>query len=300
MISNLLDWVRNMSSKPITITIINLKGGTGKTTLAALLSYGLAKMGRKVLVIDLDPESHLSSLFLPITEIENVSGGSLDFAIVGAGYRVRTVYNDGRGKIDILPSGLNYIVRVFEGSIPAWDSHAIAVRIERELRGRYDYVICDSPPEIMPPTMWAVFASDYIVIPTNLEELSLTGLKILVRYILPPVLERSRKGFRILGVVLVNITRHWHKQTISSIESSITNYILNTVPQLATRIYHKLFFDTIIYRHAALRDLMYEPGRWSIPLFSVVEKYVGIRSEVESLSREVENRIMNFRPMVSS
>jgi chromosome partitioning protein len=287
-----------MSSKPVVISITNLKGGTGKTTLSALLGYGLARMGRKVLLIDLDPESHLTSMFVPINEIENVAGGSMDFATIGSSYRVRTVYNDGRGQIDLLPSGLNYIIRIFEGSIPAWDSHAIEVRIEKELKGRYDYVICDTPPEVIPPTMWALFASDYVVLPTNLEELSLAGLKILVRYILPSVFERSKRSTKVLGVTLVNITRHWKRETLARIENDIANYIISTSPQVAERTYRKIFFNTSIHRHAALRDLMYEPRRWQAPLFKYINMYANIREEVESLAKEVEARIANFEPLL--
>jgi len=286
-----------MQPKPVVISITNLKGGTGKTTLTALLGYGLAKMNRKVLLIDLDPESHLTSIFMPITEIENIAGGSMDFAIVGSSYKIRTVYDNGKGRLDLLPSGLNYIVRIFEGSIPAWDSHAIEVRIEKELRGKYDYIICDTPPEIIPPTMWALFASDYIIIPTNLEELSLAGLKILVKYILPSVFERSRKFTRILGVVLVNITKHWKKDTIAKLENELANYILNTAPQVAERFYKKVFFITTIHRYSVLRDLMYEPRRWEVPMFKYVERYDNISNEVENLAREAENRLMSFTPL---
>jgi chromosome partitioning protein len=287
-----------MSSNPIVISITNLKGGTGKTTLTALLGYGLAKMGRKVLLIDLDPESHLTSIFVPINEIENIVGGSMDFATIGSSYKVRTVYNDGRGQIDLLPSGLNYIIRIFEGSIPAWDSHAIEVRIEKELKGRYDYIICDTPPEVIPPTMWALFASDFIIIPTNLEELSLAGLKIIMRYILPSVLERSRRNTKVLGVALINITRLWKKETLTRIENDITYYIISTVPHIAKRTYKKIFLNTTIHRHSALRDLMYEPRRWQIPLFKYINMYANIKTEIENLAKEVEARTTNFAPLL--
>jgi cellulose biosynthesis protein BcsQ len=68
---------------PKVITITNQKGGTGKTTLTALLAYGLALQDRRVLLLDLDPQSHLSSLFLKINDIENVTNGVLELAAGG-------------------------------------------------------------------------------------------------------------------------------------------------------------------------------------------------------------------------
>jgi len=77
-----------MSPKVITIT--NQKGGTGKTTLTALLAYGLAIRGRRVLMLDLDPQSHLSSLFLRINEVENISDGVLELATQGR-FKIRQI-----------------------------------------------------------------------------------------------------------------------------------------------------------------------------------------------------------------
>jgi len=65
---------------PTVITIMNQKGGTGKTTLTALLAYGLASRGKRVLMIDLDPQAHLSSMFLRVIEIERIDNGSFEMA----------------------------------------------------------------------------------------------------------------------------------------------------------------------------------------------------------------------------
>jgi chromosome partitioning protein len=138
---------------PIVITISNMKGGSGKTTIAALLAYGLANQGYKVLLIDLDPQAHLSSLFLKIDEVTEVTDGSFNFAINGK-YRIREV-NLGDNVVWLLPAGLNYIMSVYTGQIPSWDALALYARIVREPEiNKYDFIICDTPPTPFPTTIW--------------------------------------------------------------------------------------------------------------------------------------------------
>jgi chromosome partitioning protein len=109
---------------PKIITTANQKGGTGKTTLTAILTYGLALRKRNVLMVDLDPQSRLSSFFFKIKEIENVEDGVLELvSIEHSKFRTRPI-NLGiekAGKASLIPSGINYmIIRVYSGKVPAW------------------------------------------------------------------------------------------------------------------------------------------------------------------------------------
>ena len=107
---------------PKIIAIANQKGGTGKTTIPAFLTYGLALRKRNVLMVDLDPQNHLSSFFLKINEIENIEDGVLDLvSIEHSKFRTRPV-NLGiekAGKVGLIPSGINYMIRVYSGKVPA-------------------------------------------------------------------------------------------------------------------------------------------------------------------------------------
>ncbi|MEM4888730.1 MAG: ParA family protein, partial [Thermosphaera sp.] len=61
--------------------LANQKGGTGKTTLTALLAYSLASRGCNVLMLDLDPQAHLSSLFLRVSEVKEDEDGTFDMTM---------------------------------------------------------------------------------------------------------------------------------------------------------------------------------------------------------------------------
>jgi len=196
----------------------------------------------------------------------------------------------------IVPSGLNYIISTYRGMIPSWDPYAISVRIHGEpaINRNYDYVLCDTPPELFPPTIWGLYAADYILIPTNLEELSLAGVKLLVRDVLPDVLMKTRKELKILGVVMVNITRKVSSNTLNSINEMLTRFLRQLPPTIRERFYRRPLFDTVIYRYDELRDLLYTPRRWELPLNRILIKNSELRRNIEMLAKEVLERSENF------
>jgi chromosome partitioning protein len=283
---------------PQIITITNQKGGTGKTTLAALLAYGLASRGHKVLLLDLDPQSHLSSFFLKINQIENVKDGVLELAL-GKKFAIKkvTLGIEGTEVIGLIPSGINYILKVYKGEIPAWDPYAIYTRITKEptINKYYDYIICDTPPELFTPTKWGLYVADYLIVPTNLEELSLAGIKILFKEVIPDVMISTKKDLKVLGVAIINVTKKYKKETIDGIEKKLIDLIKKSTPStIYSRVYKKLFFNSIIHRYNKLKDLVYRPKKWKIPLSKIVNSSQELKNEVFNFVDEVESRIRNF------
>ena len=286
---------------PKVITIANQKGGTGKTTLTALLAYGLVLRDRKVLLLDLDPQSHLSSLFLKISDIENVTNGVLELAS-GEHFKIREIQiAPSRVKgIGLVPSGINYILNVYRGKIPAWDPNAVYKRVTREpaITKNYDYVICDTPPELFPPTIWGLYAADYLIVPTNLEELSLAGVKILFKEIIPDVIVNSKKELKVLGIAVVNVTRKYKMETIKALEDRFVKFVKQLPSSIYNKVYRNLFFETIIYRHSELKDLSYRPRRREIPLSRIIDSSSELRNEVLKFGKEVEERIERFEGLL--
>ncbi|MEZ0346103.1 MAG: ParA family protein [Infirmifilum sp.] len=295
-IQNMYQKASNMSPRVIAIT--NQKGGTGKTTLTALLAYGLVKRGFRVLMVDLDPQAHLSSFFIKANELEHIDNGVLE-ATSGQRFQIRKVNIDtGRGILGLIPSGLNYIIKVYRGQIAAWDPFALYARLSTEVainRG-YDYVLCDTPPELFIPTLWGLYAADHIIIPSNLEELSLLGVKLLLREVIPDIVIRKKEPPKTLGVVLINVTKKVSESTINKLRESLRRFIEEKMPaSVRSHIYENPFFDTVIHRYDDLRDLPYRPRRHEIPLGRVLRKNKDLEREVESFVNEVLNRINSFR-----
>ncbi len=280
---------------PKVITITNQKGGTGKTTLSALLGYALAKMGYKVLLIDLDPQAHLSSFFIRIPDLERISDGFIEMA-QGAKFSIRKVDLSARGKIGIVPSGLNYIVSVYRGSIPSWDPYAIHKRISTEpaINRHYDYIICDSPPELFPPTIWGLYAADYILIPSNFEELSLLGVKILIKDVLPDVFYSSKKDVKVLGVSLINITKRYGRTSLQRLNDNLLRYLRRLPRVVRERFYREPLFKTVVYRYGELKDLTYRPRRLGTPLYRVIERNPELRENIMAFARELLERADNY------
>jgi len=141
------------------ITIAKQKGGTGKTTLLALLAYSLRELDKKVLLIDLDPQSHLSTFFIKVDELEGIEG-SLHM-VMDQYFEIKPII-DG---LDIVPSRLDYMIKAYRGEMPLTRPYAIderlrglksPARLKREpaITRKYDYVVIDTPSELYSPTIW--------------------------------------------------------------------------------------------------------------------------------------------------
>lgn len=146
----------------IVICVTNQKGGVGKTTTAdALAAYLRIERKVRVLAVDLDPQCNLSFAY------RSQSSGSLSAVLAGKAEALNAVSRSPRG--DIIP-GSPSIGDVSIGSV----SNAL-----RSLEGAYDYVVLDTPPTLSSLTMSALFASDFVIVPTSGDIFGLCGLEAL-------------------------------------------------------------------------------------------------------------------------
>lgn len=187
-----------------TISVINYKGGVGKTTLTANIAGELAYRGYDVLMVDLDPQASLTFSFLepenwrkevaPVRTIKNwfstkkklreknfnkliISPDAVNDAL------------DGRGTLDLVSSHLELINVDLElaTKLGGVDQQQIAenfIKVHRRLREgldqipseAYDYVIIDCPPNFNIVTKCAIVASDFVLIPAKPDYLSTMGI----------------------------------------------------------------------------------------------------------------------------
>jgi chromosome partitioning protein len=177
------------------ITVTLRKGGSGKTTTAVNLASSLAKHGKKVLLIDLDPQANATlSLGVDIVNTPNIAD------VLQGKHAIEHVINDPLKGFDLIPS--NQILAQIEATL-ATDPSKYAQIIKSllaPLLPRYDYILIDTPPSESMLTITALVASDYALIPTQAHYLAMHGLQQAL-----DLITRVKEGYganvEILGIV---------------------------------------------------------------------------------------------------
>jgi len=179
------------------ISVVNQKGGVGKTTTAINLGAYLAEAGKFVLIVDLDPQANATSgIGIDHRELER----GLYEAILGMVRMREIVQPTPHETLRIAPStsalaGLNVeLVSLPRREFKLYDSLL-------EVRNDYDYILIDCPPTLGMITLNGIVASDEILIPVQAEYFALEGLSQLLETV-NLVKERIRPEVDILGAVL--------------------------------------------------------------------------------------------------
>jgi chromosome partitioning protein len=150
------------------IVVINQKGGTGKTTTAAMLAVGLARSGKKTLLIDLDPQGSLAVWFnLPF-------GINLYHALTGEAEITDCLYPLGN-QLTLIPS--NKTLAQAELFLATSEGRERILGEKLEQLGEYDYVIIDCAPSLNLLNVNALLYADEAYVPVSMDYLSMIGAK---------------------------------------------------------------------------------------------------------------------------
>ena len=160
----------------VVISMCNQKGGVGKTTSTINLGASLAGYGRKVLLVDLDPQGALSAgLGVPHYELANTVHNLLVEPRVPISEVLIHTKVDG---LDLVPSNIDLSAAEIQLVNEVGREQALA-RALRPLLDQYDYVLIDCQPSLGLLTVNALACSDAVIIPTECEFFSLRGLALL-------------------------------------------------------------------------------------------------------------------------
>jgi chromosome partitioning protein len=157
-----------------TIAIANQKGGCGKTTTAVNLSAALARKGRRVLVIDLDPQGHTTLGFghnpevLDKTIYHSLTNAQIPISKVIIGTNVEW--------LDLAPSNILLSGAEIELASMVGKEFILGEQL-RTVRNRYDVCVIDCPPSVGLLTLNALVASTDVIVPVQVDYYAMEGLK---------------------------------------------------------------------------------------------------------------------------
>lgn len=182
------------------ITIANRKGGVGKTTTTLNLAYSLKELGKKVLVIDLDPQANLTRCF-DVGNTENIKniGHLLMTEMEEESYLVED-YTKSYDEIDIIPSSI-YLSAVETQMRVETGSERILFEIVNQIKEYYDYVLIDTSPSLNILTINALCASDSVLITADTQLFAIVGISELLKTI-QKIKKRVNESLMIKGILL--------------------------------------------------------------------------------------------------
>ena len=182
------------------ITIANRKGGVGKTTTTLNLAYSLKELGKKVFVIDLDPQANLTRCF-DVGNTENIKniGHLLMTEMEEESYLVED-YTKSYDEIDIIPSSI-YLSAVETQMRVETGSERILFEIVNQIKEYYDYVLIDTSPSLNILTINALCASDSVLITADTQLFAIVGISELLKTI-QKIKKRVNASLTIKGILL--------------------------------------------------------------------------------------------------
>ena len=220
---------------PRVIAVANQKGGVGKTTTAVNLAACIAEAGKRVLLVDLDPQANATSGL----GLEKTQGGSAYQALLGEGSLLDKVRPTQYERLEIIPSELdlcgvevelarqdNYLKRASDLLRPVVDS------------GRFDVILIDCAPSLGILTLNAFAAAQGLLVPLQCEYYALEGISMISR-----IMNQLRGGninptLELLGVVMTMFDSRTNlsNQVVNEVRSHFGEKVFETVIPRTTRL----------------------------------------------------------------
>lgn len=236
-------------SMAIIISLVNQKGGVGKTTSAVSLSTYLAREGKRVLIVDLDPQGNASSgLGIDIRTTKNNLYRAMISGMNVGGSIVRTEELEP----DVMPASQDLagagveLVHLENREYRLYD-------VLRQVRQHYDYIIIDSPPSLGLLTINGLVASDRIIIPVQTEYYALEGLSQLLETI-TLVKDNLQPDIEIMGALLTMYDRRNRlaRQVVREVREHFPGHVFEAVVPRSVRLAEAPSFGKSIFHFDSL------------------------------------------------
>lgn len=244
------------------ISIANQKGGVGKTTTTVNLSAAIAKRGKKVLMIDTDPQGNATSGI----GIDKDAQYSVYDVLVNE-VEIENVLQETQIKgLKICPSNINLAGAEVELVSMMSREKRLKDQLDR-IKDQYDYILIDCPPSLGLITLNAFTASDSVLIPVQCEYFALEGLGQLMNTF-NLVKKHLNKELEIEGALL----------TMYDIRTNLANQVVREV---------KKYFDNKVYKTVIPRNVkLSEAPSYGMPIITYDPKSKGAKA-YDKLAKEI-------------
>ena len=225
------------------VCFANNKGGVGKTTTAVAMGYAWARMGKKVLFVDLDSQANLTAMVSPLSIDEHevsIRDAFLDkskFAVEHAGERV-----------DLVPSELS--LSNFDRDTAAITGREyLLLDLLKPVKAKYDFIIIDCPPALGLITYNALIASDHLVMVATPDGLAYQGMVIVANlYADVKSNPRLNPDLKLTGVIISKYERNkLSDMYVEKIRQEMGDAFIEPVLSKATKIAQAGSFNQNIY-----------------------------------------------------
>ena len=208
------------------IAIANQKGGVGKTTTSINLAAALAEQGKKVLIIDTDPQGNATSGFgIEKNELDN----TVYELMLGECSVKECILSEVLPNLDILPTNVN--LAAIEIETIDVDNKEYILKNELDwIKDKYDFILIDCPPSLSMLTVNAMSAANSVLVPIQCEYYALEGLSQLIHTI-NLVKSRLNEDLEMEGVVftMYDSRTNLSGEVVENVKENLDEKIFNTV-----------------------------------------------------------------------
>ena len=207
------------------IALVNQKGGVGKTTSTKNIGAGLTALGKKVLVMDLDPQANLTySLGINAHELTKTI-----YEVLKGEIRTKDAIIKKDSGLSILPSSINLSGAEIELSGTAGRELLLKEALA-EIKGEYDFILLDCPPSLGLLTLNALTTAREIFIPLQAEFLALQGMSKLIETI-EVIRKRLNPELEVTGIIgtLYDSRKRLNREVIEKIEGYFGDKVFKTM-----------------------------------------------------------------------
>jgi chromosome partitioning protein len=226
------------------IAVANQKGGVGKTTSTINLAQALGFHGKKVLIVDLDPQANATQGVG--VDLENIKLSVADLIRDRAAQTEQALF--GGAEFSLIPSS-PMLARVEREMVGITNSEMRLAQRLSQIRDRFDFILIDTPPTFGPLMNTALNAADQVLVPVDSGFFALMGIKELLAEI-EEIRSATNPGLRILGylLTLADGTR-MTQETWDGLNSAFGNEVLKTKIRRTVKLREAPALGRTIFHH---------------------------------------------------